>query len=112
MANDPGPHLVGLLEPGERVPWSGRPHSPNFRSEVWAAFAFGLLLLVPTLIPILTFVMLVREIVVKCEGKLLPGLPSVRIAAAVFGNVARKCLATPGRRGGWRRQFTRSRTGG
>ena len=87
MTADPGDELRHLLEPDERVLWSARPHYSNFRPETRAAFAFGLLLLVPTLFAALMLVMLAYQLMANWDGKGLPGVP-IFLAAAGFGSIA------------------------
>jgi hypothetical protein len=95
MANDLGDELARLLEPGEKVLWSGRPHYPYLRSEAWAAFVFGLMALAAASMALLILVALLGGLIVEGDGKLLPGLLFVGVPAAFFGHIASQAMKTP-----------------
>lgn len=95
MADDIPLDLQALLEPGETVLWHGRPHYPYFRSEAWAAFAFGLIALAAASGAWLISSVVVRDIVANGRYDLVPALPIAMIPACGFGLVAVECLAAP-----------------
>ena len=89
------PCLAALLEPGERVLWSGRPQYRNFRSEAWAAFVLGLIALSATSAALFILVMLVREAFMNGKFDLLGSLPIVFIPGVMFGYVAWRGVSAP-----------------
>jgi hypothetical protein len=94
MSDEIASELELVLEDGEVVLWSGRPHYPYFRSEAWAAFVFGLIALGATSVALFILVLVVRSALAG-RFDLLLSLPIAVLPAAVFAWVAWSGLSAP-----------------
>lgn len=95
-----------VLESGEQVLWSGRPHYPYFRSEAWAAFVFGIIASAAAAGAWFICCGVVHEIIANAKYGLLTALPIALIPAGMFSLVAFECLTAPWT---YRRRLARAR---